>query len=69
MVIRERVEAARQRQLERFAGLSIVTNAEMSSRQTRIFCEINAATLDLLRSAVARLGLSARWYFRILKSA
>ncbi|OGY52348.1 MAG: magnesium chelatase [Candidatus Buchananbacteria bacterium RIFCSPHIGHO2_02_FULL_56_16] len=67
--IRVRVEMAREVQRRRFAGLPLVTNAEMSSRQTKDFCPVDEATLNLLRSAVGQFNLSARAYFRILKLA
>jgi len=68
-VIRQRVELARQIQLKRFLDLSVITNAEMSSRQTKEFCPVDDKTLELLRQAVNQLGLSARSYFRVLKLA
>ncbi|MFA6322841.1 MAG: YifB family Mg chelatase-like AAA ATPase [Candidatus Buchananbacteria bacterium] len=67
--IRQRVEAARDRQAQRFLDLDLVTNSEMSSRQTREFCVVDEKTMTLLRQAVNQLGLSARSYFRILKIA
>ncbi len=65
--IRKRVESAREIQRQRFIGLNIVANSEMSSRQTNNFCQIDKNTVDLLRQAVNQMGLSARSYFRILK--
>ncbi len=65
--IRRRVEKAREVQRRRFTGTSLVTNAEMSSRDTKTFCGIDSRTVDLLRSAAERLQFSARSYFRILK--
>jgi len=65
--IRQRVEQARQTQHQRFQDLEILTNAEMSSRQTRQFCPVDQKTVELLRQAVNQLNLSARSYFRILK--
>jgi len=67
--IRARVEKARFIQSQRFEGLGIITNAEMSSRQTKEFCPIEKTSIELLRQAVNQLGLSARSYFRILKLA
>ena len=60
---------ARQIQQQRFKDLNILTNAEMSSRQTQAFCPVDQKTVTLLSQAVNRLGLSARSYFRILKLA
>jgi magnesium chelatase family protein len=67
--IRERVEAARAIQRERFHRASIQSNAEMMSRHMRRFCELDASSRRLLVSAVERLGLSARAHDRILKVA
>ncbi len=66
--IRQRVNAARQRQLDRFAG-ELFCNAQMSTRHIRRHCALDAAGQALLEKAMARLGLSARAYDRILKVA
>jgi len=68
-LIRQRVSAARKRQSERFARTRIYCNAQMSSRQIRRYGPIDAASSDLLESAIDKLGLSARAYNRILKIA
>lgn len=65
--IRERVEAARQLERERFRRTHTQCNAEMSARQLRRFCELDAPSRRLLEAALARLGLSARAYDRVLK--
>jgi magnesium chelatase family protein len=65
--IRERVIGARQRQLERFEGEKIYSNAQLSPRMIRKFCNISAECERLLESAMTRLGLSARAHDRILK--
>ena len=65
--VRERVQAARDVQSQRFAGSSTFVNAAMTSRQTRQFCAIEPAAAELLKAAIARLGLSARAYDRILR--
>ena len=67
--IRERVEAARQIQRERFRRTHCDCNGEMSTRQMRKFCEIAPSSRRLLEHAVARVGLSARGYDRVLKVA
>jgi len=63
------VEAARQIQRERFRRASIQSNAEMSTRHMRRYCELGPSSRRLLEHAVARLGLSARGYDRLLKVA
>ena len=65
--IRERVVAARQRQHERFANKPKITcNARMGTRELKMFCELDEATKELLKNAMADLNLSARAYDRIL---
>ncbi len=63
--VRERVERARERQLER-AGRP---NSALSSRQTERVCILDAAAQHLIRRALEQLGLSARGYHRLLKVA
>jgi magnesium chelatase family protein len=65
--IRARVMKARDSQLERYQGEKIYSNAQMSSRQIRKYCNISAECERLLESAMTRLGLSARAHDRILK--
>src|SRR5438067_44312 len=66
-LIRDRVESARQIQRERFRRSHCECNAEMNTRQMRKFCELGPSSRRLLEHAVARLGLSARGYDRVLK--
>ena len=67
--MREAVLAAKQRQSERFKGLSIRSNARMSSRQIREFCPLGSAAIELMRAAVTDLGLSARAHDKVLRVA
>ena len=68
--IRERVVAARRRQLERFKGRKNVNcNARMGTRELKQFCAVDEATKDLLNNAMTDMNLSARAYDRILKVA
>jgi len=68
--VRARVEAARSRQRERFAGQAgIYANAHMTSRDLRRHCRVTPPVEVLLRGAIGRLGLSARAYHRVLKIA
>lgn len=68
--IRERVLTARERQRARFRGRpDLFANAHMRARDVRLACGIDARSESLLRSAIQRLGLSARAYHRILKLA
>jgi magnesium chelatase family protein len=65
----KRVEKARETQRERFSGTRVHSNAQMSPRQIRKFCEPDAAGHRLLELVTERLGFSARAYTRILKVA
>jgi len=65
--IRERVINARERQQDRFAGQGIFSNAAMTPKLIRDHCRIDAESESMLERAMARLGLSARAYDRILK--
>lgn len=68
--IRERVVAARRRQAERFHGrVDVYKNADMSSRDIREFCTLDPTGEDLLKMAMAKLGLSARAYDKVLRVA
>ena len=44
-------------------------NAQMSSKLIREFCTLDEVSLQLLKTAMERLNLSARAYDRILKVA
>lgn len=66
--IRERVTRAREIQTERFAHLDKVHyNAQMNTKQIREYCALDDTSLQLLKTAMERLNLSARAYDRILK--
>ena len=67
--ILERVQAARVRAQERFAGSPVRCNAEMTPAQLREFCRTDPAASRLLENAFAKLGLSARAYDKILRVA
>src|SRR5664279_3052344 len=69
-VVRDRVMKARQVQEERFKDIDgVYCNAQMSSKQMRIFAQIDKASSELLKNAMQRLNLSARAYDRIIKVA
>ena len=67
--IRQRVQAARQRQLERFAGTNVICNADMRVAEVRKFCKLDETGDSLVRAAMSQLNLSARAYHRTLKLA
>ncbi len=69
-VIRERVIRARQIQEERYKESRLIhCNAQMTERMIHEFAEPDAEGINLLRTAMERLSLSARAYSRILKVA
>lgn len=66
--IRERVTSAREIQVSRFTEhKDVYCNAMMPSHMVKDICQINEAGKALLKTAMERLGLSARAYDRILK--
>ncbi len=67
--VRQRVEAARQRQWARFRGTPLRSNADMGPGEIRRFVALDAAGEALMRNAMQQLGLSARAYHRVLKVA
>ena len=67
--IRERVNAARKIQLERFKGTGVSCNAKMTSALTRKYCVLTEAASKILENSFEKLGLSARAYDKILKIA
>ncbi len=67
--IRARTIAARERQLGRFVGTPVSSNARMNHAQIRRHCALDRGLGDLLQQAMERLKLSARAYDRILKVA
>ena len=68
--IRKRVTAAREIQSKRFEEMDhIHYNAQMNTKQIREHCALDDASLQLLKTAMERLNLSARAFDRILKVA
>lgn len=67
--IKQRVDKAREIQLERFKGAKNFSNAKMTVPQTKKFCHLSQECQDLMESAFNTLKLSARAHDRILKVA
>src|SRR5258708_20291868 len=68
--IRERVIRAREAQLRRFASSTkhrIYSNAQMTSRHIRTFCELSADCERLLERTINQQGLTAPPHHRTLK--
>ncbi len=68
-VIRKRVEAARNRQRERFKDGALTFNSDMRPAEVRQFCQLDDTGRSLMKSAMAQLKLTARAYHRVLKLA
>ncbi|HQC64426.1 MAG TPA: YifB family Mg chelatase-like AAA ATPase [Anaerolineaceae bacterium] len=66
-IIRARVEAARQKQTERFAGTRLVSNADMTPAEIRQFCKLDTPCEQLMKTAMRQMRLTARGYHRVLK--
>ena len=67
--IRERVVAARKLQTKRFEGTSITCNARITSEIIREVCVLDRDAESFIHNIFDKLGLSARAYDRILKTA
>ncbi len=68
-IIRARVQAARERQLQRFTGSKLTCNAEMGPAEVRDCCDVEPGAEKLLKAAMQQLHLSARAFHRVLKLA
>jgi len=68
-VIRERVNKARKIQQERYKGLNIYSNSELTPALIKKYCKLDEQCSEILKNAFEKLGLSARAHNRILKVA
>ena len=66
-MIRDRVNRARDVQRRRFAGRNIYCNARMTTRDVEQWCRPDDEGENLIRTAIEKLGLTARAYHRVLK--
>ena len=67
--IRERVNAARERQHARFSQDGNMCNARMGPAEMRQFCVLSEECSDLMKQAFEAMNLTARSYDRILRVA
>jgi magnesium chelatase family protein len=67
--VKQRVDAARQRQHQRFRGDGNMCNARMGPDEMRSFCQLDETGSRLMKQAFDAMGLTARSYDRILKVA
>ncbi|MGI5898431.1 MAG: YifB family Mg chelatase-like AAA ATPase [Christensenellales bacterium] len=68
-VVRQRVESARKRQLSRYEGQGIFSNAQLGARQLQKYCAMTVEARALMEMAAEKMGLSTRGYTRMLKVA
>ncbi|HEY3394061.1 MAG TPA: YifB family Mg chelatase-like AAA ATPase [Lacipirellulaceae bacterium] len=68
-VMRDHVMAARAIQEARFLRSKTRQNAQMSTREIRQYCQLSDAGMNLLRSSIQEMGLSARAHDKILRVA
>lgn len=67
--IRKRVNKARKIQKQRYDGIGIYSNSELTPSLLEKFCKLDKSGKVILKNAFEKLGLSARAYSRILKVA
>jgi magnesium chelatase family protein len=67
--MRERVVAARERQLRRYQGTGVYSNAQLDARLTTRHCALDQSTAALMEGAIRRLSLSGRAHHRVLRVA
>jgi magnesium chelatase family protein len=67
--VRQRVEAARQRQRERLEETGLACNGDMGPGEVRRYCRLDETGHTLVRQAMRQLQLSARAFHRVLKLA
>ncbi|SHF50758.1 Magnesium chelatase, subunit ChlI C-terminal [Caldanaerobius fijiensis DSM 17918] len=67
--MRKNVNRARQMQIERYKGINVYSNAQLSHQQISKYITLDKKSQNLLESAYSKMRLSVRSYYRILKVA
>ena len=67
--IRARVNAARAKQNQRFAGTTVRCNGAMPPAMVQDVCQLDESCVAIMRSAFLKMNLTARSYDRILRVA
>lgn len=67
--IRQRVEAARIRQRQRYHRLAITCNAELDTKRLKTYAQLDTEAEGLLLRAATKMNLSARSYNKVIKIA
>ncbi|MFS8131235.1 MAG: YifB family Mg chelatase-like AAA ATPase [Candidatus Dojkabacteria bacterium] len=65
--VRERVQKARNLQIERFKESKLFCNSDMGQKDLEKFIHLDQASEKILKLAIDRMNLSARSYYRLLK--
>ncbi len=66
--IKERVMEARERQSSRFTGSATRYNSRMTQEEIRIHCRLKPDAEAVLETAVKRTNITARSFFKVLKT-
>ena len=67
--IKQRVNKARKIQQQRYKGIGIYANSQLTPKLVNKYCKLDKESKEILKNAFERLGLSARAHGRILKVA
>ena len=67
--IRKRVCRAREIQKERYKGTKIVTNSRLQGNEIKYYCTLGKKERALMEQAYTVMGLTARGYHRIIRTA
>lgn len=65
--VRERVQKARNIQVNRFKSFGIPSNGEMNNKMVKELLPLSDETMKFIRQAISQFSLSARGYYRVLK--
>ncbi|HWT76098.1 MAG TPA: ATP-binding protein, partial [Mobilitalea sp.] len=65
--ISKRISIARKIQVERYKGLNIYFNSQLTPKTIKKYCKLESKEQALLEQAFVKMNLSARAYHRILK--
>ena len=68
-IIRKRVSRARKLQKERYKGTKITTNSMLKGEEIKYYCALGKRERALMEQAFTVMGLTARAYHRIIKTA
>lgn len=69
LIIRKKIQTARERQTLRFKGTKIVCNADMGIKAVKTFCQLSAECSELVTKLSLHYRLSARAHVKLIKVA